>query len=167
MMLSNELLRLKLDNKNYFSFYLKTVDARIDNDGVVIFHTEDNDIECGDGPLIYGDASGIINDLIMYIQWVLESVPIEKDLIDEMGAYFYHNCIDKVINMRISKYIFTSGRSSIVWLYKVADANYFIEVTRGSKFAPESDFQKIYSETISEKKLKNWIVKLESSRSFI
>lgn len=69
--------------------------------------------------------------------------------------------------MRISKYIFTSGRSSIVWLYKVADDNYFIEVTEGSKFAPESDFQKIYSETVSERKLKNWIAKLESSRSFI
>lgn len=167
MMLSNELLKLKSDNKNYFSFYLKTEDSRIENDGVVLFHTEDSDIECGNGPLIYGDASGIINDLIAYIQWVLVSVPVETDLHGEMGAYFYNNCTDKEINNKLSKYMFTSGSSSIVWLYKVADDKYCIEVTGGSKFTPEIDFQKIYVETISEGKLRNWIVKLESSRSDI
>lgn len=160
-MLLNEVLKIEIDDKTNFSFYFKSENIRIEDDGQVIFHGDGVDIDCGDGPLLYGCSSGIVDDMLAYIRWIFVSDPIDKDLIDRMGYCFYHNCSNRNINMKLARYIFTSSCDSIVWLYKINISKYYIEITSGSPYYPVTNFQKICSTSINEEKLKNWIVQLE------
>lgn len=166
-MLSESLFDLKVDRFSFFSFHSKSNDARIDNDGQVLFHKEETSIECGDGPLIYGISSGILDDMIRYIKWILLSHPIELCWKDRMGEYFYLHCADRNCD-NITKYMFLSGRDCIVWLYKISAKEYYFEVTVGSQFHdPATTFRKIHSGVLLDKQIKRWDCELTEFKGLI
>ncbi len=167
-MLSDNLYYIKIDHLSFISFQLEKNNARIDNDGRVWFHKGKLSIECGNGPLIYGSSSGIVDEMIQCIKWVLSSTPIEPNLEKCIGECFYKNCSNIAVNNRISKYMFTSGADCIVWLYRSGQNKYCFEVTTGSLFLdPATAFQKIHDGLLDEEDLKQWLNELTSFRNLI
>lgn len=159
-MLSENLFCLKIDDFSYFSFQLEKDNARIDNDGQVTFHKGKISIECGTGPLEYE-----VDDMILYIKWILSSNPIELNMRDRVGEFFYQNCCNLEDNKKVSDYMFISGCDSIVWLYRIGEKEYCFEVTTGSHFCdPETAFQKIHGGLLNEEDLKWWLTELTSFR---
>ncbi len=167
-MLSENLFCLKIDDFSYFLFQLEKDNARIDNDGQVSFHKDKISIECGNGPFVYGSSSGIVDEMIQYIKWILSSNPIELNMRDRIGEFFYQNCCNLEDNKKVSEYMFISGCDSIVWLYRIGEKEYCFEVTTGSRFCdPETAFQKIHGGLLNEEDLKRWSTELTSFRKLV